>query len=326
MIDRRSFVAGLLGTAGAADVARAQSQRPSGKIGFMSTAASRAGVNPVLVVLRPAWQKLGYVEGESVLLRWAEGDLTRMPTLLDELIRLDAGVLIVSGAAATRAARQVTSTVPIVAIDLETDPVRAGLAASVARPGGNVTGLFMDLPSLAGKWIELLREVVPSIERVGIVWDPLVGGADQLETAKLAARSSGIEATVVETRQPDAYDEALRRLGPPGRTGLVELSRPGSIVAIAGLAAAARTHRLPFITFQKINARAGALLSYGPVMEVYYPRAVVLADMILKGAKPADLPIEQPAKFELVINLKTAKALELTIPPSILARADEVIE
>jgi putative ABC transport system substrate-binding protein len=229
------------------------------------------------------------------------------------------------GAEAVRAASQTTKTTPIVAIDLETDPVRAGYAASLGRPGGNVTGVFLDQPSIAGKWIDLLREAAPGIERLAILWDRGTG-VDQLEIAKAVARVKGFEAVVLELGAIKSFDEALRPLGGKPKTGIVQLSSPGFGVDAAAFAAAAQKHRLPAISYLKNYAQAGVLMTYGPIQELYFPRAVVLADKILKGDKPGDLPIEGPDRFELVINRKTAKAIGLTIPQSLLLRADEVIQ
>jgi len=219
--------------------------------------------------------------------------------------------------------RQVTNVTPIVALDLETDPVRAGLATSFARPGGNVTGLFMDQPALAGKWIELLREAAPSIERVGLLWDPGTG-RDQLEIGQAAARAKGLETVVIEFSAVTNFDDALRGVGRGRRTGIVVLTSPRFPRGI--FAAAAQTNRLPSIAFQANQAQAGVLMSYGPNREAYFPRVLVLADKILKGEKPGEIPIEQPTKFEFAINLKTAKAIGLMIPQSLLSRADEVIQ
>jgi putative ABC transport system substrate-binding protein len=215
--------------------------------------------------------------------------------------------------------------VPIVAIDLETDPVRAGFARSIARPGGNITGLFLDLPSLAGKWIELLQELAPDVKRIALSWDPTTG-RDQLEVAKQAAAAKGLEVEVLEVGTRQDYEAAFKRLGDGRRTGLIQLSSPGFGAVAASFAAAAKKYNIPTIAFLKSYARANVLLTYGPNEEEYFPRAIAIADKILRGAKPAELPIELATKFELVINVKTATALGLTVPPSLLARADEVIE
>jgi putative ABC transport system substrate-binding protein len=321
VIDRRTLIRSVLGLIGAPYLAHAQAPRASGKIGYL-TLDPISPSNASVSLLRPVWQRLGYVENETFLLRFAERDAQRLPQLVAELIALKVGVLIVVGGEAVRIVSHVTKVTPIVALDLETDPVRSGLATSFARPGGNVTGLFMDQPSLAGKWIELLREAAPTIERVALLWDPGTG-RDQLEIGQAAARAKGLETVVVEFSAVANFDDALRDLGRRQRTGIVVLTSPRFPRAI--FAAAAQKHRLPSIAFQANQAQAGVLMSYGPNREAYFPRTVVLADKILKGEKPGDIPIEQPDKFEFVINLKTAKALGLTIPQSLLSRANEVI-
>jgi putative ABC transport system substrate-binding protein len=240
------------------------------------------------------------------------------------LIGLGAGVLIVVGAVAVSAASRATRTTPIVAIDLETDPVRAGYAASYARPGGNVTGLFLDQPSIAGKWIDLLREAAPDIERLALLWDRGTG-TDQLEVAQAVARGKGFEAVVLELGTITDFDAALLALAGTPRSGIVQLSSPGFAVAAARFAAAARRHRLPTISFLKTYARQGVLMTYGPIQELYFPRAVSIADRIINGATAGDTPIEAPARFEFVINLKTAEAIGLPIAPKLLLRADEVL-
>ncbi len=303
---------------------QAQVQRAPRKLGYLHP-RTIAPNHPTLVILRVQWQKLGYVEGETVLLRSAGDDMGRVRALLDELVGQGVGAVIVVGAAAVRAASQATKALPIVAIDLETDPVRAGYAASFARPGGNITGLFLDQPSLAGKWIDLLREAAPQIERLAISWD--VGtGVDQLEIAKSVSRAKGFEAVVLELGAIRDFDQAFRGLAGRPRTGLVQLSSPGFVLVAESFAAAARKHRLPAISFLKAYAQSGMLMTYGPNQADYFVRAVVLADKFLKGAKPGELPIEGPDRFELVINLATANAMGLGIPQSLLVRADEVIQ
>lgn len=303
---------------------QAQVQRAPRKLGYLHP-RTIAPNHPTLTILRAQWQKLDYVEGDTVLLRSAGDDMRRVPVLLDEMVGQGVGTVIVVGAAAVRAATQATKTLPIVAIDLETDPVRAGYAASFARPGGNITGLFLDQPSLAGKWIDLLREAAPQIERLAIVWDPGTG-VDQLEIAKSVSRTKGFEAVVLELGAIRDFDQAFRGLAGRPRTGIVQLSSPGFVLVAEPFAAAARKHKLPTISFLKAYAQSGMLMTYGPNQAAYFGRAVVLADKILQGAKPGDLPIEGPDRFELVINLATARALGLSIPQSLLLRADEVIQ
>jgi putative ABC transport system substrate-binding protein len=321
-MDRRTFIRSVLGLIGTPYLAQAQAPRPAGKIGYVALDPYSPS-NSNLLLLKPTWQRLGYVEGETMLLRFAERDARRLPQLVAELIALKVGVLIVVGGEAVRIVSRVTKVTPIVALDLETDPIRSGLAKSFARPGGNVTGLFMDQPSLAGKWIELLRDAAPTIERVALLWDPGTG-RDQLEIGQAAARAKGLATVVIEFSAATNFDDALRGLGRSQRTGIVVLTSPN--FPRANFAAAAQKHRLPSISFQANQAHAGVLMSYGPNREAYFTRAVVIADKILKGEKAGDIPIEQPNKFEFVINAKTAKALGLTIPESVLGRADELIE
>jgi len=270
------------------------------------------------------WRRLGYVEGETVLVRSAEGDPKRLPELVKELIRSDVGVLIVVGGEAVRAASEATSTTPIVAIDLETDPVRAGLAASFSRPGENVTGLFLDQPSLAGKWIDLLREVSPAVERVALFWSPTTGH-DQLDIATGEARRRGLDTIVIEERRTQSLEAEFEQ-PPSANTGIVVLSIPGFYLLASAFAAAAQRRRLPSVAFLTAYARSGVLMSYGPDQQVYFPRAMVLVEKIMHGASPGDLPIERPDRFQLAINMKTASAMRLTVPTTLLAQADEVIE
>src|SRR5262245_35480605 len=331
-IGRRRFIS-LVGSAGVLFVTKgAPFAQTSRKIGYLHYGidpalfpASNSKSPTTLRSMRPVWQRLGYIEGESVFLRGTEGDPQRLPELVAELINLNVGVLIVVGPQALRAATQATKSMPIVAIDLETDPVRAGLAATFGRPGGNVTGLFLDQPLLAGKWLELLKVAAPTIDRIALVWDP-TSGTDQLEAAKVAARAINMEALVIEVRTTAGYEEAFRKLDSERRTGVVQLGSPALTTPADRLGDAALKYRFPTISFYTPHAKAGALLGYGPKLEAYFPRAAILADRIINGAKVGELPIEQPDLFQLIINLGSAKALGLTIPPTMLSRADEVIE
>jgi putative tryptophan/tyrosine transport system substrate-binding protein len=319
---RRAIVLG----AAAASTFGALAQVPPGssKIGYLHI-NSVAFDHPTLAALRAQWAPLGYMEGRNVLLRSAGGDASRLPALVQELIDQGVSALIVVGAIAVRIAAQATKTVPIVAIDLETDPVRAGYAASFARPGGNVTGLFLDQPSIAGKWIDLLREVAADLERLVILWDASTG-ADQLEIAKAACRTRGFEAVVLELGRITSFDEALRPLAGRPRAGIVQLSSPGFTASATRFAEAAIKHRLPSISFLRNYAQLGVLMTYGPVQGSYFGQAATYADRIVKGEKPGELPIQGPDRFEFVINRRTARALGLAIPPAVLLRADEVIQ
>lgn len=231
------------------------------------------------------------------------------------------------GPAAVKAARDATHTIPIVALDLETDPVQAGWARSLARPGGNVTGLFLDVPALAGKWIELLRAAAPNVGRLGLLWDSSTGRA-QLDAAKAVTKGMRIEIQIMELRSINGIEAALRAANDSGIKAIVLFGSPAlsSNAASKQIADFAVHNRLPAISPFRAFSDAGGLMSYGPNEEGFQPRAGGFVARILKGAKPGDLAIELPSKFELIINLKTAKALGLTIPQSLLLRADEVIQ
>ena len=242
-----------------------------------------------------------------------------------ELVQRKVDIIFASGPAAISAARDATSVAPIVAMDLETDPVEAGWVKSLARPGGNLTGLFLNLPGLAGKWLELLKAAAPGIRRVGVLWDSTTGSA-QLTAAKAAAPAFALELQIMEVRGDEEIDAALTAGVGAGARALLMLSSPAISNRQKKIADFALRNRLPAISAFRIFAEAGGLLAYGPNVNDMRRRAASYVDKILKGAKLGDLPIEQPTKFEMVINLSTAKALRLTIPQSLLVRADEVIQ
>jgi len=252
--------------------------------------------------------------------------LETLPNLAADLVRRNVDVILVSGPAGIRAVRDATSTIPIVALDLESDPVEAGFARSFAQPGGNLTGCFLDQPGLTGKWLELIVEAIPGTRPIAVLVD-MTTGPWQLAALRASAAKLGIKVQVYEIRKAAEVDSALAATVKSGSRALVQLSSPlfdgRSAERIAVFTV---KHRLPAISLFRRFAEGGGLISYGPNQLEYYKRLSVYIDRILKGAKPADLPIEQPTKFELVINLKTAKALGLTIPQSVLLRADQVIQ
>jgi putative ABC transport system substrate-binding protein len=323
MIDRRAFVASI-SAALTAWPEQLLAQATKGKIGYLHPITISPS-HSTFSILRNEWQRLGYVEGKTLLARSGEHDIARLPPLVRDLIGKGVGVLVVVGADAVRVAAGTTKTTPIVAIDMETDPVQTGLIASYAQPGGNVTGLFLDLPSLATKWIGLMREVVPGLERIAFAWQPSTG-RNQLDIALGAARALGIEADVLETEVSDDFDAQFSHLAGPKRTGIIQLTFPGLTTVAARYAAAAQSRGLPTMAFLSAAVKDGILMSYGPKQEDYFPRAIHIADRILRGDKVGDVPIERPTKFEFVLNLKTASALGLTVPATLLAQADEVIE
>jgi putative ABC transport system substrate-binding protein len=282
-------------------------------------------------ILLPAFlhglQELGYTDGSNITIdiRSGDGKSQALPGLAAELAQRQVDVIFVTGPAPIRAVLAATRTIPVVALDQETAPVQAGWAQTLARPGGNLTGLFLDLPAIAGKWLQLLREAAPHAQRVGVLWDSTTGPA-QLDAATAAAKGLGAELIVMEIRGAEDLEPALAAGLKAGMRAVMQLSSP----VISGLskrsAAFVTQQKLPAISAFRSFADAGGLLSYGPVRVDMYRRAASFVDKILKGARPGELAIEQPARFELVVNLKTAKALGLTIPQSLLLRADEVIQ
>lgn len=268
--------------------------------------------------------ELGYREGENVELHWrrATEDGGRD---LEELVRLEPACLVLPGPLRLAHGRRLTSTIPIVALDLESDPVGSGIVASLARPGGNVTGIFMDLPELAGKQIQLLREAVPTLSRLAVVWDERIG-TPQLRAAQVAARTADITLVPIPFRGAGDLDGAISRAVKGGAGALLVLTSPEIFLARERIAESARRYRLASASIFPAYADAGGLLGYGPNLAGLYRQAAKYVDRVLRGVRPADLPIERPSKFEFVVNLKTARALGLTIPPSLLARADKVVE
>jgi putative ABC transport system substrate-binding protein len=274
-------------------------------------------------------QEAGYAQGKNVRVesRYAHGDLSRLPALARELAALQVAAIVTSNPYATRAAREASSTVPIiVALDYETDPVASGWIASIARPGGNLTGVFLEQPEMSGKLLQLLKEGVPGLTKVAALWDETIG-RDQLDATEGAARAVGLTLEPLGVRRAQDLTGAFGRAARERVTGLVVLTSPLLSLNRARIAELAIKHRLPGITLFTNFPAFGFLMAYGPNQPDAFRRAASqYVARILNGARPADLPVQRPEKFELVINLKTAKALGLTIPPSLLLRADQVIE
>jgi putative tryptophan/tyrosine transport system substrate-binding protein len=282
---------------------------------------------PSVAALREGLNALGYVEGQNIRLeyRWAGGKVEELPRLAASLVRLNVDVLYATGPQAMRAAIGASRTVAIVADNLEDDPVESGFAASIGRPGGNVTGLFLNLPDLTGKWVQLIKEVVPSSRRVAVLWDATTN-PQQLRAVQKAAQAATIEVRVVEVRRPTEYVDVLQKAMKERPDALIQLSSPLIRQASPVVAEFTRKNRLPATSMFRLFAETGGLMAYGPDLPAFFGRSASYVDRILKGAKPGDLPVEQPTKFELVINLRTAKALGLTIPQPLLLRADQVID
>ncbi len=306
-------------------------QRPGKvpRIGFLSAGSPSDLVRQRgFEAFRQGLRELGYVEAQNIALesRWAEGKWERLPGLTAEFVRLKVDVIVTGTSPEVQAAKEATKTIPIV-MAYVIDPVATGFVVTLARPGGNVTGLSMMAPELVGKQLELLKEVVPKVSRVALLWNPAnPGNAPQLREAEVAARALGVRLQPLDVRGPTDFDRAFAAMARE-RAGallvLVDLMLVSHRTQIAELAA---KRRLPAVYGLSEYVEAGGLIAYGANRRDSYRRAATYVDKILKGAKPADLPVEQPSKFELVINFKTAKALDLTIPQSLLIRADEVIQ
>ncbi len=309
--------------------AAAQQPAKVPRVGFLSpTSPSDPARQRGLAAFRQGLRELGYVEGHNIAIesRWADDKYNRLPDLAADLVRLKVDVIVAAAVPAIRAAKETTRTIPIV-MAVVVDPVATGLVASLARPGGNVTGLSMMAPELVGKQMELLKEVVPKVSRMALLWNPAnPGNLPQLQEAEVAARALGVRVQPLEARDPKEIDSAFAAMT-RDRAGALMVLVDAMLVTqrtqIAGLAA---KRRLPAVYGLRDHAEAGGLMSYGPHLPDLYRRAATYVDKILKGAKPAELPVEQPTRFELVVNLKTAKALGLTFPPSILIRADQLIQ
>ena len=328
MMDRRGFLLTSLAWALAAPLAPgAQQGSKLPRIGVLHPGAPTTSSH-FAAAFDQGLREHGYRQGQDIVLerRFAEAKAERMSEIAAELVRMKVDVIVTSTDPGIAAVKQQTQTIPIVMAN-STDPVGTGFVASLARPGGNVTGLSSLSPELSAKRLELLKEAVPGLSRVAIVWNPDVRGAvlEYKETER-AARSLHLQLQSVEVNRPDDFDRAFSAL----TTGRAEaLTVASSSVAFRNrgrIANLAQKHRLPSIYGLREFADAGGLMAYGPNYADGWRRAAKYVDRILKGAKPGDLPVEQPTKFELVINLKAAKALGLTIPPSLLARADQIIE
>jgi putative ABC transport system substrate-binding protein len=275
---------------------------------------------------RQGLRELGYVEGKNIVIeyRYAEGNLDRLPDLAAEMVRLKPDVIVVGSTRFAEAAKQATSTIPIV-VGGGGDVVGAGLVSSLARPGGNVTGSTSISPDLSGKRLELLKEVVPKAARVGVLWYP-GRDEDEVKQTEIAGRTLGIAIQSVQVQAVKDFESAYAALKRKRANGVILIQGGFTLFHRNQLAELAAKNRLPSMCEQSTWTDAGCLMSYGPSQTESWRRAATYVDKILKGTKPADLPVEQPKKFEFIINLKTAKQIGLTIPPEVLARANRLIK
>ena len=289
---------------------------------------SVASSTPIFEAFRQGLREYGYVEGQNIALefRFAQGRPEKLPAMAAELVHMKVEVIVTESVLAAREAKQATGTIPIVTA-IHGDPVGAGLVASLTRPGGNVTGLSLLAPELSGKRLQLLKEVTPKATQVAAIWNAAnPAAARYLTETRSAARSLGVQLQSVEVRHPSDLDAAFETVTGARASALITLPDGMLLANKTRIIEFAAKSRLPALFPDQEFAEAGGLMAYGPSLASNFRRAAAYVDKILKGAKPADLPIEQPTKFELTINLKTAKALGLTIPQSVLGRADQVIE
>jgi putative ABC transport system substrate-binding protein len=327
----RRHVAILLGALILAAPVTSFSQQPAKvpRIGYLQPAAPQNNSSPYLEDFRQGLRDLGYIEGKNVQLevRWGEGKLERLPVLAAELVGLKVDVIVAVTSPSVMAAKQATQTIPIV-MPLSSDPVADGLVKSLARPGGNITGLSLMTPDVGAKRLQLLKEVFPKPARpVAVLWNPdYIGMAARFRQAQRAGSTIGMDVRSVEVRDSRELERALEALDRERPDALVLLADPLTLSQRLRIVEFAAEERLPAIYEVSQFVEAGGLMSYGPDVDELVRRSATYVDKILKGAKPGDLPIEQPTKFELVINLKTAKALGISIPQSVLLQADRVIQ
>ena len=297
------------------------------RIGYLSS-DSPSTIAVRIEAFRQGLRELGYVEGKNIVIEWrfAEGKADRLPGLAAELVRLKVDVIVTSGPAATRAAKEATVTIPIVTAQ-DPDPVGNGLVASLARPGGNITGLSTLAPEISGKRLELVKEIVPRLSRVAVLGSSTTpGNAQELRETELAARALGVQLQYLDVLSPKDIEVAFRAASKGRADAVLVLQSPVFVNERTQLADLAVKSRLPAIYDRREFVDDGGLICYGTNFADLSRRAATYVDKILKGAKPADLPVEQPTKVELIINLKAAKQIGLTIPPNVLVRADKVIK
>jgi putative ABC transport system substrate-binding protein len=308
-------------------IAEAQQPKKVPRIGYLGGVLPSANAARI-EAFQQGLRELGYIEGKNIVIEWrhTEGKLDRLPALAAELVRLKVDIIITGGPPATRAAKEATSTIPIV-MTFDPDPVGSGFVASLARPGGNITGLATLAPEISGKQLELLKEIVPKLSRVAVFGNSIQPGNPQaLKEIELAAQAFKVQLQYLDVLDPKDIETAFRAADKGRADAVLALGSPVLASQRTQFADLAVKSRLPSIYVRREFVDAGGLMSYGADLTDSYRRAATYVDKILKGRKPADLPVEQPIKFELIINLKAAKQIGLTIPPNVLSRADRVIK
>jgi putative ABC transport system substrate-binding protein len=320
---RRDFITLIGGVAASAWPLAARAQKPAKvpRIGIIDDA-------PMWDHFRQGMRDLGYIDGQTIAFEYrsGEGQPDRLAAAASDLARLPVDIIMVAGSAATRAAQQATTTIPIVMVSIG-DPVRAGFVASLARPGGNITGNTILGTAMSAKRLQIFKEVIPGLSRVAFLWNPNnLSHLAYLEEWRTVAPALDVKLIFVEVGSFEQFDSAFAAMMRERPDGFLMTADPFQLSHLGWIVDFVAKNRLPAIYIVKENVIAGGLMSYGPNQPDLYRRGAEYVHKILQGAKPADLPVEQPTKFELVINLKTAKALGLTIPPTLLATADEVVE
>ena len=325
---RREFITLLCGAAVWPLAARAQQPAQMRRVGVLESAGIETDQQAGVAVFKEVLRQLGWIDGRNVRVevRWASADPARARKDAEELVALQPDIIVVTGTLGLQALLQTTRSVPIVFNSI-TDPVGSGFIDNLARPGGNATGFILFDYALTAKWVELLKEIAPTVTRVAVLRDPeLTAGVGQFAVIQYVAPSVGMEVSAISMRDARGIEQDIAKFASAPNGGLILTGSALSVVyrdLVVGLAA---KHKLPAVYHRRYFVTGGGLMSYGSEVDEQFRGAARYVDRILKGEKPADLPVQAPTKYELVINLKTAKALGLTIPPSVLARADEVIE
>ena len=303
----------------------AQQRKKLPAVGVLHPGAPSARA-PLIIALKQGLRDLGYVEGQTIALELRHAHQPEAAReAASELVKRNVDVIVAVAMPSIDAAKAATSRIPIVATDLQIDPIASGLAASLAKPGGNITGLFLDFPSITGKWLELLGEVIPGIKRVGVLWDAS-SGATQLDSLGALAKKLAIQLEVAKFQHANEIEPVLGKMLKREPQALLQLSSPVVNQASALVAKLTQANRLPAVSMFSAFPESGGLLSFGPDLPAYWGRVAPLVDKILKGTKPGVIPIERPTKFELIVNKRTATAIGINMPSTVLIRANRVIE
>jgi ABC-type uncharacterized transport system substrate-binding protein len=325
---KKTILVSLVGLAlTSVHLAEAQQSKKVARIGYLSV-LSPASDSARIEAFRQGLRQAGYADGQNFAIesRYAEGKLDRLPDLAGELVRLQVDVIVVGGSTATRAAKNATKLIPVVMAH-GSDPVELGFVASLARPGGNITGLTHLAPELGGKRLELLKEIIPQLSLVAVLTDPgTQGHGPQIKELEVAARGLGVQLRPIEVRGPNELESAFSAMTTGRASAFIGLQQPTLDRLRAKIVDLAAKNRLPAMYPNSEYVETGGLMSYAADIVVMFRRSATYVDKILKGTKPADLPVEQPTKFEFIINLKAAKQIGLTIPPNVLVRADKVLK